>query len=150
MTTQTTQDTRTGLMQALATAEQIAARVQHIPTDIKVTCHYRGDFTLDLFFYRGPANVCSFAHEFGGKVETSPRDGGEKTCTEAHATVDGIAVRAWSLDATATLEGLRAEQDHQLKDEPEPPLYVSAHVSSHAPPAVALAGPAASAEAVTA
>ncbi|RAJ70200.1 hypothetical protein K378_01365 [Streptomyces sp. Amel2xB2] len=122
MTYEPTDKDRSALMRALAAAEQVAARIPHLPRDIKTAWDYRGGYSLDLYFHRGSANVGSFAHEFGVEVTAHPHgDNVEKTFTEAHAVVDGIAVRAWSLDDTVFLEGLTAEWKHQLNDPAEPP-----------------------------
>lgn len=129
MTYQPTEADRPALMRALAAAEQVAARVPHLPHDIKAAWNYDGTYSLDLYMHRGAANVNSFAHEFGVEVDAHPHgDNAAKTFTEAHATVGDVAVRAWSLDETARLEGLALEQAHQLNDDPEPPAYCSVRI----------------------
>jgi hypothetical protein len=94
-----------------------------LPSDVKLhwNLHDRR-YELDLFFHHAPARVAAFATAFRVAVESQPHSGGARTFTEARAIVDGVAVRAWSLDDTACIVGMLAEQYHQIADPSEPPL----------------------------
>lgn len=118
-----TEADRGTLTRALAVAEQIGQQVPVLPNDVKL--HWdliERRYQVDLFFYHDPTRVAAFAATFGVTVDSQPHDDGARTFTEAHAIVDCVAVRAWSLDETARIEGLLAEQHHQIDDPSEPPL----------------------------
>lgn len=89
---------RDRLMAALSTAEHIVSVTPVIPTDLKISDDCEGGYTLDLFFYRRPADVAAFADAFGTVATARPHDENTKTFTSAEGTVNGIPFRAWSLD----------------------------------------------------
>lgn len=93
------------LMAALSAAEQMAANSPAIPTAISVQDNLDGSFTVEVFFHHRPEDVAAFAAAFGSVASARPHYGDDtKTYTSADGSVDGIAFRAWSLDAVVVAE----------------------------------------------
>lgn len=87
------------LMRALSVGEQVAARLPHLPDDIKLSDNYRGAYVVDLYFHRRPDLVGEMAAVLGVEVQARPHDE-TRTYTFADVVVDGVAVHAWALTDT--------------------------------------------------
>lgn len=117
-----TETDRGSLTHAFAVAEQITGTCAVLPNDVKLHWDLASRrYELDFYFHRAPARVAMFASAVGAVVESHPHGEG-RTFTQADGVVDGVKVRAWSLNDTAVIEGLLAEQHHQIDDPSEPPL----------------------------